>query len=117
MNRTVVLVGAGHAHLHVVSNARAFTTRGVRMVLVDPGIFWYSGLATGMLSGQYDPADDQIDVADLALRFGAEFIPGKVSSISREHKRVVLEGGLGRLDLPAQEERPEAPCRPTGDGS
>ncbi len=93
MNRTVVLVGAGHAHLHVVSNARAFTTRGVRLVLVDPGIFWYSGMATGMLSGQYEPADDQIDVADLALRFGAEFIPGKVSSISREHKRVVLESG------------------------
>ncbi len=100
MNQTVVLVGAGHAHLHIVAHARAFTSRGVRLILVDPGTFWYSGLATGMLSGRYDPSEDQIDVAKLASRFGAEFVAGRVVEIDRVEKRVVLDsGGVLTYDL------------------
>jgi NADH dehydrogenase FAD-containing subunit len=93
MNRTVVLVGAGHAHLHIARNADAFTSLGIRLVLIDPGTFWYSGLATGMLSGQYERHHDQVDVAGLADRSGAEFIPGKVIGIDRSARRVYLKTG------------------------
>ena len=48
---TVILVGAGHVHLYVAAHAKALVERGARVVLIDPGEFWYSGLATGMLGG------------------------------------------------------------------
>src|SRR5947209_4469363 len=58
----VVLLGAGHAHLDAIRHARSFTRRGFDLTVVAPGPFWYSGLATGMLGGEYAPEDDQIDV-------------------------------------------------------
>ena len=67
----VVLVGAGHAHLHVAKCAAAFG----RLTLIDPGLFWYSGIATGMLGGTYDRADDVIDPKTLVERHGGTNAP------------------------------------------
>jgi len=58
--QTVILVGAGHAHLHVVAHAEALIQCGARVVLIDPGVFWYSGLATGMLGGRWPPAEERL---------------------------------------------------------
>ena len=63
-----VLLGAGHAHLDAIRHARSFTSRGFELVVVAPGPFWYSGLATGMLGGEYSPEEDQVDVARLVER-------------------------------------------------
>ncbi|QTF91052.1 MAG: hypothetical protein J5F18_11225, partial [Halomonas sp. BM-2019] len=49
----LLLVGAGHAHLHLLRHAAAF--EGAEVMLVDPGGFWYSGRAAGMLSGRLLP--------------------------------------------------------------
>ena len=48
LRRTVILVGAGHVHLYVIAHAEALIARGARVVFIDPGEFWYSGLATWM---------------------------------------------------------------------
>ena len=39
----------------------AVTDRGYEFVLIAPGDFWYSGLATGMLGGRYPPSLDRIE--------------------------------------------------------
>ncbi len=48
-SQTLILAGAGHVHLYLAAHAGELVARGARVVLVDPGEFWYSGLATGML--------------------------------------------------------------------
>lgn len=95
-----VLVGAGHAHLHVISRADEFRRRGHELVVVAPGAFWYSGLATGMLGGLYPPELDRIDVAALAAQGRARFIRDRIVGLDRAAGEVILEGA-GRLGFDA----------------
>lgn len=90
---TVVLVGAGHAHLHVAAHAEAFIERHARLVLVDPDEFWYSGLATGMLGGMYESAADQVDSRALIEAHGGEFIQDRVETVDTRARRLCLAGG------------------------
>ena len=91
--KRVLLVGAGHAHLHVAAEAAALRSAGVRTTLIDPGLFWYSGRATGMLGGQFSAADDQIDPRAVIERAGGEFIAGRVEHIDRVARRVYFADG------------------------
>jgi NADH dehydrogenase FAD-containing subunit len=91
---TVVLVGAGHAHLAIAKNADKFTKQGVRLLLVDAGQFWYSGLATGMLGGMYDKAEDQVDPERLIVASGGEFLRDKV--VGADVKQQVLRLASGK---------------------
>ena len=93
LRRTAVLLGAGHAHLYSIRRAAEFRRRGIRLRLIAPGPFWYSGLATGMLGGFYTPAQDQIDVAELVRAAGGDFIPGRAARIDPAGQIVVLEDG------------------------
>ena len=90
LRKTAVLLGAGHAHLYAIRRAEEFRRRGVRLVLIAPGPFWYSGLATGMLGGFYPPAQDQIDAAGLVRAGGGDFIQGKAARIDAAGQQVVL---------------------------
>ncbi len=92
-SRRVVLVGAGHAHLHVVSQARRFSEAGAELVLVEPGDFWYSGLATGILGGQYAPDDGRVDVSRLARRAGCALIRARLVGIDAATRRIRLDDG------------------------
>ncbi len=98
--RRVVLVGAGHAHLYVAAHARELVAAGLEVTLVDPDRFWYSGLATGMLGGSYDAADDQVDAGRLIESRGGRFLRDRVVGLDRDRRAVTLESG-GRLDFDA----------------
>lgn len=91
--RTVILVGAGHAHLYVAAHADTLIERGARVVLIDPTEFWYSGLATGMLGGMYEPAEDQVDLRALIEAHGGEFIQGRVEALDTGARRLRLANG------------------------
>ena len=89
----IVLVGAGHAHLHIASKAADYAALGARLVLIDPGRFWYSGMATGLIAGRYSPDDDQVD-PDALIRAGdGEFIADAVARVDVAGKTVFLESG------------------------
>ena len=88
-----MLLGAGHAHLYSVRRAARFRQLGIQLVLIAPGPFWYSGLATGMLGGFYPPAQDQVDVAARVRAAGGEFVRGKAARIDPGGRRVILEDG------------------------
>ena len=64
--RRLVLVGAGHAHLHLLRNASLLAEAGYRTTLVAPRWFDYSGVASAVAAGGQDPAEGRIDVAALA---------------------------------------------------
>jgi NADH dehydrogenase FAD-containing subunit len=89
----IVLLGAGHAHLHVIANAAELVRRGATVVVVAPGDFWYSGLATGVLAGQYEPALDVVDIGALVARAGGRFVRDAAVAVDRAARHVVLASG------------------------
>lgn len=89
----VILVGAGHAHLFIASRAAEYLRRGCRLLLIDPGNFWYSGLATGMLGGMYGADEDQIDARALIEHAGGEFIRDRVIGIDTDRCELTLHSG------------------------
>jgi len=91
--RVVLLLGAGHAHLHVAQHAHAFVKAGARLILVDPGKLWYSGMATGLLAGQYEPADDQIDPRPVIEQAGGEFLSKQARRLRPSECVVDFEDG------------------------
>ena len=45
---TIILIGAGHVNLYIAAHAETLIERGARVLLIAPGGFWYSGMATGL---------------------------------------------------------------------
>lgn len=89
----VVLVGAGHAHLHVLRHGRRFRRLGIELLVVDPDGFWYSGLATGMLGGMYDPELDWVDPRPLARAVGARFLEDRAVGTCDGERTLRLDSG------------------------
>ncbi len=87
-----MLLGAGHAHLHVLRHAAAIVARGHAVTVVAPPLFWYSGMATGMLGGSYAPAEHQVDAAALAREAGVQFLADEVTGLDPARRLVQLAG-------------------------
>ncbi|MBU2136462.1 MAG: FAD-dependent oxidoreductase [Alphaproteobacteria bacterium] len=89
----LVLVGAGHAHLHLLNQAGALRTAGLDVTLVAPAAFHYSGLASGVLSGALPPAAARIDVAALAAAHQVKHRQTTVEGVNRSARTVRLAEG------------------------
>lgn len=75
----VVLVGAGHANLLVVRDARRLVRAGLDVTLVDPDAFWYSGMAAAVAGGVVHPGRDRVDPAPLAASRGVRLLRGRAT--------------------------------------
>lgn len=62
----LVLVGAGHAHLHLLRHVPRLRAAGLDPVLIAPAHFDYSGRATAVATGRRTPQEGRVDVARLA---------------------------------------------------
>ena len=89
----VALLGAGHAHLHVASRAGDFAARGIDLVLIDPGRFWYSSMATGLLGGEYEAAEDSLDPHALIRAHGGRSLEARAVAIDRAARTIALADG------------------------
>lgn len=89
----VLLLGAGHAHIEVCRRVGELTARGIETVLVSPGGFWYSGLATGVLGGAYPAELDRIDAGALIRRGGGRHVRASAIRIEPAERRVILGDG------------------------
>lgn len=92
-----MLVGAGHAHLHLLRHAARLRDAGYRTTLVAPRWFEYSGAAAAITAGGRDPGSGRIDVASLARRARIEHVPGMAVEVDPDTRRVRTEGG-GTVD-------------------
>lgn len=92
MTRQVVLVGAGHAHMEALRQSRRFANAGLTLTLIDPGAFWYSGAATGVLSGALEPTAARLNPAEMAGPF--LHVRQRVRSVNPATRTVLLDDGL-----------------------
>ena len=94
MDKHLVLVGGGHAHLTVLKNIGDFIGKGNRATLISPSPYhYYSGMGPGLLSGIYRPQQARFHIRKMMLDRGASFVPGTVVRVDPERCRLSLDSG------------------------
>lgn len=91
--RRLVLVGAGHAHLHLLRNADRLASVGYRVTLVAPRRFDYSGTASAIAAGDRDPDTGTIDVEALARWHSVEHLVGTVVAANPRTRSLTTDDG------------------------
>jgi len=94
VNKHLVLVGGGHAHMTVLLNLHKYVARGHSVSLIGPSSYhYYSGMGPGLLSGIYRPQDVRFHVKKMAQDRGATFIQDTVTRIDADRKVLILRSG------------------------
>ncbi|MDP1908917.1 MAG: FAD-dependent oxidoreductase, partial [Hyphomicrobium sp.] len=89
----IVLVGGGHAHVHVLANLAMRPLPGVRLTLMARDLATpYSGMLPGVIAGLYSVDQAHIDLVRLAAVTGTRLIHGEANGLDRVNKRVWLAG-------------------------
>ncbi len=89
----VVLVGAGHTHIQVLRHWMMHPDPAIEATLVvDTPIAVYSGMAPGLVAGQYERHELEIDAAPLARRAGVRVVLAPCTGVEAANRRVLVEG-------------------------
>ena len=90
----LVLLGGGHAHVHVLKALAAQGMAGAHVTLVSPfPRQMYSGMVPGVVAGHYAVGDCVIPLAPLAAAAKANFIETAACGIDTAARRVTLATG------------------------
>ena len=94
MQKHLVLVGGGHAHMVTMKNLHTFIAKGHKVTVIGPSKHhYYSGMGPGMLSRSYSPDDIRFAIEHVVKRKGGDFILDKVVKINADEKTVYMESG------------------------
>ncbi|MEO8070942.1 MAG: FAD-dependent oxidoreductase [Acidobacteriota bacterium] len=92
--RSLVLLGAGHTHLHVLREWRTQGVPGVALTCVsDFAIATYSGMLTAVMAGEYSASAMQVELGPLCGAAGATLRVGHVSAVQLAEKQLLLSDG------------------------
>jgi selenide,water dikinase len=90
MMRRLVLVGGGHAHLHVLRQIARQPIADTEVVLVSPGdSHYYAGMVPGYVQGQYESDALRFDLAALARCAGARLVRATADRVDVAQRAVV----------------------------
>lgn len=89
----LLLVGAGHTHLHLIAQAGDLMTAGYRVRVLAPRHFDYSGLASATAAGSVPPDAGRIDVRALARRHDVELVEDTLSGLDLLGRCATTAGG------------------------
>jgi NADH dehydrogenase FAD-containing subunit len=90
VNKHLVFVGAGHAHLHSLSHCSDFVEAGTRVTMIAPGHFWHTEMGPGLLSGIYPPRENAVNVREMVEAAGGRFIRDGVTHINPHQRELML---------------------------
>ena len=91
--RDLVLVGGGHAHVHVLTSFGRRPMPGVRVTLIARDVRTpYSGMLPGFVAGRYSFDECHIDLAALAARTGTNLVHAEAVGLDRSGRLVLLKG-------------------------
>jgi NADH dehydrogenase FAD-containing subunit len=94
MQKHLVLVGGGHAHMVTLKNLHSFIEKGHRVTVIGPSKHhYYSGMGPGMLGKTYTPDDIRFATEHVVTKRGGTFILDKVIKIDPAKRTVFLENG------------------------
>jgi NADH dehydrogenase FAD-containing subunit len=94
MEKNLVLVGGGHAHMTMLLRLGDFTGKGYRAILISPSPYhYYSGMGPGMLSGMYEPRQIRFHIRKMAEDRGASFIEDHAVHIDPGGRSIRLGSG------------------------
>ncbi|MCB2018843.1 MAG: FAD-dependent oxidoreductase [Hydrogenophaga sp.] len=89
--KKLLLLGAGHAHVHVLSRLAQQRPADLDVTVVTPYPYQtYSGMTPGLVAGHYQEADCQIPLAPLIKAAGAKWVQARCSGIDAGERRVRL---------------------------
>lgn len=94
MGKRLVLVGGGHAHVHVVRALGLAPEPGVGATLVSRDLLTpYSGMLPGLVAGLHDHEEAHIDLVRLAGSSGVTLLHGEMTGLDAAGRRVILADG------------------------
>jgi pyridine nucleotide-disulfide oxidoreductase family protein len=92
--KRVVMLGAGHAHLHVLRDLGRERLPSSQLVLVSPfPRQLYSGMVPGLVAGHYADEVCSIPVLPLAKAAGVEFVEEAAVALDVEDRSITLTDG------------------------
>jgi len=92
--RQLVLLGAGHAHLHVLERLAANPLVGARINLVAPQARQlYSGMVPGFVAGRYTLEDCLLHLEPLVRRAGIRWLTRSVRGLNANTQTVLFDDG------------------------
>jgi pyridine nucleotide-disulfide oxidoreductase family protein len=92
--KTLLLVGGGHAHVHVIERWQRDPIPAVQLVVVAAeAAAPYSGMVPGWLAGRYRFDEITIDVAALTQRAGGRWVAQDAAGLDAAKQQLLLADG------------------------
>ena len=92
--RQLLLLGAGHAHVHVLAQMAQSPWAGAQVTLIAPyDRQLYSGMMPGFVAGHYALEDCVIPLEPLVRRSGIRWIQRSVRTMDADTRTVTLDDG------------------------
>ena len=92
--KRLLLLGGGHAHVHVLQGLAREPARGVELCLVTPYLRqMYSGMVPGLVAGHYEVDQVQIPLAPLVAAAGVQLRQTHVVALDAGRRQVTLADG------------------------